>query len=246
MKPLVAAVAVLVALAATSCSEIVQDVPESGDSPEADRPPFSPTQIAQMEARAERGDPEAQVFVGRALLTGVGVPADPVEGVRWLQTAASPTNGEPYAPALYLLGFAYEFGMGVPQNYEEMSLLYQQAADQGYPPGLYNFGRALSDDVFRDSTSERRYEAYRLFSVAAARSTGQLRSNAVRSRDSVQQDCERARQYVGFYQDCGPNWTSLSQMQRDAIELDRTLPRWEGPDFYDFPKTHKLPDSLGQ
>ncbi len=70
MKPLVAAVAVLVALA----------VGAQAQTPEIDA----------LRARAEQGVAEAQYNLGLRYATGTGVPPDDAEAVRWWRLAAAP------------------------------------------------------------------------------------------------------------------------------------------------------------
>ena len=73
MKPLVAVVAVLVALV----------VGVQAQTPEIDA----------LRARAEQGDAEAQVLLGAMYDFGDGVPQDDVEAVRWYRLAAEPPSG---------------------------------------------------------------------------------------------------------------------------------------------------------
>ena len=70
MKPLVATVAVLVALATGA--------PVQAQTPELD----------ELRARAEQGHAEAQYNVGFRYSTGEGVPQDDAEAVRWYRLAA--------------------------------------------------------------------------------------------------------------------------------------------------------------
>ena len=86
MKPLVAAVAVLVALV----------VGVQAQTPEIDA----------LRARAEQGDAEAQNNLGVMYATGEGVPEDDAEAVRWYRLAAE----QGYAVAQFNLGNMYEIG----------------------------------------------------------------------------------------------------------------------------------------
>ena len=70
MKPLVATVAVLVALATGA--------PVQGQTPELD----------ELRALAEQGDATAQVNLGVRYANGRGVPQDDTEAVRWYRLAA--------------------------------------------------------------------------------------------------------------------------------------------------------------
>ena len=72
MKPLVATVAVLVALAAGA--------PVQAQTPDIDA----------LRARAEEGDADAQVNLGLMYANGEGVPQDDAEAVAWTRKAAEP------------------------------------------------------------------------------------------------------------------------------------------------------------
>jgi TPR repeat protein len=68
---------------------------------------------------AERGHGDAQYNLGFMYLLGEGVPADPVEGLRWLRLAAD--QGE--EPSFRLLADLYRNGYyGVPLDLSEVSL----------------------------------------------------------------------------------------------------------------------------
>ena len=92
MKPLVAAVAVLVALA----------VGAQAQTPELDA----------LRARAEQGDGVAQTTFGLRYVDGRGVPQDDAEAVRWWRLAAEQGN----ADAQFYLGDRYARGISVPQD----------------------------------------------------------------------------------------------------------------------------------
>jgi len=88
-----------------------------------------PQGILWWKAVAEQGNPEAEYFVGVALLYGgANFPSTPVEGIAWLGKAAS----QNYLAAQDLLGSCYEKGLGVPQDYFKAVFWFRKAADQGY------------------------------------------------------------------------------------------------------------------
>ena len=91
MKPFVAAVVLLVALAAVV----------SAQTPEIDA----------LRVRAWQGDPEAQFDLGYAYFVGEGVPQDEAEAAWWVRLAAD----QGYAAAQYDLQVMYRDGPGVPQ-----------------------------------------------------------------------------------------------------------------------------------
>ena len=94
MKPLVAAVAVLVALAAGA--------PVRAQTPEVDA----------LRARAEQGDAGAQADLGLMYVSGRGVLQDFAEAVRWYRLAAEQGNGA----AQGSLGLMYHAGRGEPEH----------------------------------------------------------------------------------------------------------------------------------
>ena len=76
---------------------------------------------------AEQGDAAAQFNLGVMYASGVGVPLDYQEAVRWYRLAAE----QGYAGAQHNLGLKYEYGDGVPQDYQEAVRWYGLAAEQG-------------------------------------------------------------------------------------------------------------------
>lgn len=64
-------------------------------------------------ARAERGDPRAQTYIGVMYLRGQGLPQNYQAAAEWLHRAAR--GGAPAAQ--YFLGLLYDKGLGVPQDF---------------------------------------------------------------------------------------------------------------------------------
>jgi len=136
MKPLVAAVAVLVTLAVGSQAQ----------TPELDA----------LRARAEQGDADAQVRLGRSYASGTGVPQDDAEAVRWYRLAAEQGG----ATAQVNLGVMYAEGTGVPQDDVQAHMWFDLAVSR--------------------LTDERREVAVRSRDVVAGRMTPDERSEAQR------------------------------------------------------------------
>ena len=86
------------------------------------------TAIAEWQPLANKGDPEAQTYMGYLYENGLGVPQDYAEAADWYRAAAEQGN----AFAQGNLGYLYENGLGVPQNYGAAAQWYQRGADQGY------------------------------------------------------------------------------------------------------------------
>lgn len=78
---------------------------------------------------AEDGKPKAQVVVGMALMTGVGVLKNPELAVSWFRRAAD----QNYPAGIYQLGLAKIAGMGTAQDEEAGMALVKKAAIAGDP-----------------------------------------------------------------------------------------------------------------
>jgi hypothetical protein len=86
------------------------------------------------------------------------------------------------APAQSYLGFMFEYGRGVPQNYTEAAMWYRRAAEQGDSLAQYSLG-LLYDKGFgvpRDIV-----EAGKWLNLSAAAASPRAREARVRIRDAV-------------------------------------------------------------
>ena len=92
---------------------------------------LSAQQLADLRARAEAGDTEAQFTLGVIYATGEGVPQDSAEAVRWYRLAAE----QGYPDAQFALGFAYANGEGVPQDSAEAVRWYRLGRRAGRRQG---------------------------------------------------------------------------------------------------------------
>ena len=82
--------------------------------------------LADLRARAEAGDAEAQFILGGIYVTGVGMPQDAAEAVAWYRRAAE--QGD--ARAQYNLGGMYAEGLGVPPDAVEAHMWLTIAASR--------------------------------------------------------------------------------------------------------------------
>ena len=89
------------------------EAPETATSPETAA--IVDMELESLRQRAEQGDADAQYNLGFVYQTGLGVPQDFVEAVRWYRLAAD----QGFAEAQANLGRAYYTGQGVPQDYVE-------------------------------------------------------------------------------------------------------------------------------
>src|SRR5258707_8576423 len=82
--------------------------------------------IEEVKAKAEAGDAESQVELGRRYDKGEGVVKDQVEAVKWYRKAAE----QNYAEAQYSLGVGYYNGEGVAKDPVEAVKWYRKAVEQ--------------------------------------------------------------------------------------------------------------------
>ncbi|HSK46232.1 MAG TPA: tetratricopeptide repeat protein [Candidatus Binatia bacterium] len=92
------------------------------------------TSISPLVQRAESGDAQAQVELGRAYEDGKGVAQDDERAVQWFRKSADQGN----AQAQNALGVMYSLGRGVQRDKEEAVRWYKKAAKQGLAEGIYN------------------------------------------------------------------------------------------------------------
>jgi TPR repeat protein len=105
-------------------------------------------EIAQLRAKAESGDVEAQFQLGSRYHVGVGVLENAAEAVKWYRLAADRGN----APAQQALGHMYDVGAGVPENDIEAVKWFRLSAEQGYARAqsslgsMYETGRGVREN----------------------------------------------------------------------------------------------------
>jgi uncharacterized protein len=119
----------------------------------------SAEEVAQLRAKAESGDAEAQLQLGRAYDDGNGVPQSDSEAVKWYRAAAEQGN----ATAQDELAVMYRSGRGVEKDKVAAVKWYKKAARQKNPTAMFNPGTAYynGDGVSIDDVS-----AYAWFSLA--------------------------------------------------------------------------------
>ena len=108
----------------------------------------SAQELADLRVRAEAGEADAQVTLGRRYATGEGVPQDDAKAITWFRKAAEQGHAEAQA----VLGAMYEIGRDVPQNDVEAVAWYRNAAEQGHAwaqgklGSMYKQGRGVPQD----------------------------------------------------------------------------------------------------
>ncbi len=83
--------------------------------------------IAEIRAKAEKGDASSQCSLGLCYSLGQGVSKDTAEAAKWFRKAAEQGN----ASAQYVLGRSYAEGAGVAKDQAEAVKWFRKAAEQG-------------------------------------------------------------------------------------------------------------------
>ena len=93
--------------------------------------------LAELRARAEKGDARAQSKLGEVFLFGkLGATINEAEAVKWFRKAAEQNE----VAAQYNLGCCYAEGRGVATNYVKALKWFRKAAEQNYAPAQRNLG----------------------------------------------------------------------------------------------------------
>src|SRR5437899_2633314 len=79
--------------------------------------------LAEIRAKADQGDAEAQKKLGAAYARGQGLPQDYKEAAKWYRQAAD----QGHAGAQTALGELFEAGQGVPRDETQAAKCYRQA-----------------------------------------------------------------------------------------------------------------------
>jgi len=109
--------------------------------------------VMPLRNAAEQGDAYAQIILAYMYNCGLGVPQDFNEEAKWNRKAAVWTNAESVTPfrkaaeqggayAQSILGFMYERGVWVAQDFAEAIKWYRKAADQGNAASQIKLGGA--------------------------------------------------------------------------------------------------------
>jgi uncharacterized protein len=105
--------------------------------------------LSELESHAERGDSGAQYLLARSILDQNPSPGDLQTALGWLRTSAAQDNPN----AVFFLGYLYEHGKFVTQDYSQAFRNYEIAARVHYPPAennlafLYQHGQGVHKDL---------------------------------------------------------------------------------------------------
>ena len=124
----------------------------------------------ELKPVAERGNPEAQWYLGVMSHDGKGTPQNYAEAVNWFRKAVE----QGYAKAEFNLGVMYRRGLGVQQDNAEAVRLYRKAAEQGYLNAQYNIGVMCAEG---QGVREDLVQAYMWFSLVAASGDSTAKKN---------------------------------------------------------------------
>ena len=132
---------------------------KEGDAPSKAEPVVN---LAEVRAKAERGDAEAQKNLGKIYARGELVPQNYEEAAKWYRQAAE----QGYAPAQTALAGLYEAGRGAPKDDAAAAKWYRRAAESGDPDGQYSLAvlYVMGQGVPQDNT-----EALKWYRQAAER-----------------------------------------------------------------------------
>ena len=119
------AVRATVAVAALSLAVLIEPVQAQGT-------PSAAQELADLRARAEAGDADAQTNLGVMYANGDGVPEDYTEAAAWYRKAAE----QGHADAQFTLGQMYFTG----DDHAEASTWYRRAAEQDHVEAQYMLG----------------------------------------------------------------------------------------------------------
>ena len=97
---------------------------------------YSKLSTEELLPLAEKGNTEAQVYLGVTYELGKGVSQDYQLAVKWYKRVAE----QGHANAQYYLGGMYLSGQGVPQDYQLAVKWYRRSAQQGNAPAQLGLG----------------------------------------------------------------------------------------------------------
>ena len=136
--------------------------------------------IEEVKAKAEAGDAESEMELGRRYNKGEGVAKNEVEAVKWYRKAAE----QNLARAQYNLGVCYEQGVAKDEREElfpvaggdpvEAVKWYRKAAEQNYAPAQNNLGLCYEHG---EGVAADRVEAMKWFRKAAEQNDADAQFN---------------------------------------------------------------------
>jgi TPR repeat protein len=127
--------------------------------------------LAEIRARADKGDAKAQYELGRAFFSGtLGVAKDEAEAVKWFRKAAE----QNVADAQFSLGVCYANGRGVTKDDAEAVKWFRKAAEQNLADAQYNLGVCYDSG---EGVAKDEVEAYKWWLLAAGQGNDDAKYN---------------------------------------------------------------------
>lgn len=118
--------------------------------------------LREFRPLADKGNSDAQRFLGDMYSDGNGVKQSHKEAASWYRKAALQGN----APAQYALGVMCDRGIGVKQNDKEAAAWYHKAAEAGNTEAQYSLGVMYQNG--RGAVRKDIVEAHKWFSLAVS------------------------------------------------------------------------------
>ena len=123
--------------------------------------------LAEIQKKAEQGNPEAQAELGLLYRRGREISQDYGLAEKWFRSAAE----QGHADAQNNLGLMYDHGRGVERDFVEARKLYLQAAKQGHANAQYNLALLYTNG---QGVPQDDIEAYVWANIAAAQGQSTL------------------------------------------------------------------------
>ncbi|WP_159107292.1 tetratricopeptide repeat protein [Azospirillum sp. B4] len=114
-----------------------------------------PTALTELAPAADKGDPEAQTYLGWMYEKGLGVPVDYARAQTWYRKAAD----KGHAHALNNLGSLYYLGNGMPKDAPKGISLFRKAAKKGDAQAQMNLAMIyyIGQDAPKDDAEAARW-----------------------------------------------------------------------------------------
>lgn len=116
----------------------VDDLGEVRKTPDAIKKKDYALALRELTPLSEKGDPEAQFWLGWMYLYGKGTKKDTQIAMKYFQKSAN----QGYADSQERLGYVYSMGSNVEKNLKEAIKWYRMAAEQGNDDAQYALGEA--------------------------------------------------------------------------------------------------------
>lgn len=189
----------------------------------------SQQEIAELKAKAQTGDPKAQVKLGELYDDGKGVPEDAGAAAQWYGKAAE--QGDPAGQNS--LGVMYRLGRGVDKDLKEAVRWYQKAARQGYPNAYFNLGTAYYNGDGVPTDYDR---AYAWFVLAKEAGSKPAEEAVQRVSQELTRTLDMAYLATGRLLEAGQelpqDLAEAAVWYRKAAELSNSTAQWKLGELY--------------